>query len=130
MTWEKLIRKETGLISGEIMATKGEIENALKTIAGKLDDPKLKERFMNFNKTMQFNFKDAGLNYNLAFEKGTVKGIKEGAVEKPDVSVEMDSDTFIAILKKEINPINAYSAGKIKVNGEMSDLLKLQKLLG
>jgi 3-hydroxyacyl-CoA dehydrogenase/3a,7a,12a-trihydroxy-5b-cholest-24-enoyl-CoA hydratase len=112
------------------MATKGEIENALKTIAGKLDDPKLKERFMNFNKTMQFNFKDAGLNYNLAFEKGTVKGIREGAAEKPDVSVEMDSDTFIAILKKEINPINAYSAGKIKVNGEMSDLLKLQKLLG
>lgn len=111
------------------MATKEEIEEALKTIAGKLDDPKLKERFMKFNKTMQFSFKDAGLNYNLVFENGAVKEIKEGMVEKPDVFVEINSDTFIGILKKEVNAISAYSAGEIKVNGEMSDLLKLQKLL-
>jgi putative sterol carrier protein len=114
---------------GEIMATREEIEAALKTIAGKLDDPKMKERFMKFNKTMQFSFKDAGLDYNLVFENGAVKEMKEGRVEKPDVFVELDSNTLIGILKKEINAISAYSSGKIKVNGEMSDLLKLQKLL-
>ena len=112
------------------MATKDEIEAGLKKVAKKLDDPKLKERFMKFNKTIQFSFKDMGLNYCLTFENGTVKEMKEGSVEKPDVFVDIGGDIFIGILKKELNPINAYSSGKIKVKGEMTDLLKLQKLLG
>jgi putative sterol carrier protein len=111
------------------MATKEEIESALKTVAGKLDDPKMKERFSKFNKTMQFSFRDAGLDYVLRFEGGEVKEMREGKAEKPEVSVDIDSDTFLGILNKEINAISAYSSGKIKVNGEMSDLLKLQKLL-
>ena len=112
------------------MVTKDEVEKGLREVAKKLDDPKLKERFMKFNKTMQFSFKDMGLNYCLIFESGAVKEMKEGAVEKPDVFVEIGGDTFLGILKKELNPINAYSSGKIKVKGEMTDLLKLQKLLG
>ncbi len=111
------------------MASKEEIEGGLKKIAGKLEDPKLKERFMKFNKTMQFNFSDVDLKYWLRFENGEVKEMEEGSLENPDVSVEFDSDTFIKVLNKETNPVAAYSAGKIRVKGEMSDLLKLQKLL-
>ncbi len=42
----------------------------------------------------------------------------------------MANKKFGPIFKKETNPIDTYSSGKISVNGEMSDLLKLQKLLG
>jgi putative sterol carrier protein len=111
------------------MATEKEVKEALNRIAKKLDDPKLKESFKAFNKTMQFRFKDLDLNYYMVFGEGSAKEIKEGTLEKPDVYVDMDSDTFVGIQKKEINAINAYTAGKIKVKGNMSDLLKLQKLL-
>jgi len=111
------------------MATKKEVEEALDRIAKKLDDPKLKESFKTFSKTMQFRFKDLDLSYYMVFGDGDVKEKREGALEKPDVDVHMDSDTFVGIQNKEANAINAYTAGKIKVKGDMSDLLKLQKLL-
>jgi putative sterol carrier protein len=111
------------------MASKDEILKGLDQIAHKLDDPKLKERFKNFNKTMLFKFGDVNLSYWLKFADGEVKEINEGKIDAPDVVVEFDSGLFLKILRKETNPINAYSAGKIKIKGEMSDLLKLQKLL-
>ena len=112
------------------MPTKEELKTGLMEVTKKLDDPKTKKSFEKFNKTMQFHFTDVGLDYYVTFEGGAVVAFEEGKFENPAVDVIMDGDTFLGILKKELNPINAYSSGKIKVKGEMTDLLKLQKLLG
>jgi putative sterol carrier protein len=50
-------------------------------------------------------------------------------IETADIEISTDSRTFLDILHKEISPIGAYSTGKLKVKGKLTDLMKLQKLL-
>ena len=40
-----------------------------------------------------------------------------------------ESNILIDILNKKISPIKAYASGKLKAKGQLSDLLKLLKLL-
>jgi putative sterol carrier protein len=58
---------------------------------------------------------DAGLN------------VTEGETDG-DVTIHTSEDTFRAIASKEQNPTTAYMSGKLKIDGDMSAALKLQKL--
>ncbi len=112
------------------MATKEELEEGLERVVAKYEDLKSTWAFRRFNKTVQFMYPDLDLSYvlEIAGSEG-VKEIKEGTVPRPNIVVKLDSDTFLAILNKEINALDAYSAGKISFKGAMTDLLKLQRLL-
>ena len=48
--------------------------------------------------------------------------------ETADIKYEMSTETFYAIVKKELSGMKAYNQKKVKVKGPMSDLMKLQKL--
>jgi len=98
-------------------------------VAAKLEDAELREYFTRFYKTVQFNYPDIDLSYIMEISGGRVNELKEGIVSRPDIVVTLDSDTFLAILNRETNALDAYSAGKIKYKGAMTDLLKLQRLL-
>jgi len=111
------------------MATKEEVKKGLERVAAKFDDPELKEEFKRFHKSVQFVYPDINLSYVMEVAGGGVKELKEGTVERPNVVVTLDSDTFLGILDREIDALSAYSEGKIKFKGAMTDLLKLQKLL-
>ena len=111
------------------MATKEEVKKGLERVAAKLEDPELKKEFERFHKCLQFVYPDINLSYVLELAGGEVKELKEGTAERPNVVVTIDSDTFLAIINKEVNAIDAYAQGKIKFKGAMTDLLKLQKLL-
>jgi|SRR3954447_21700373 putative sterol carrier protein len=45
-----------------------------------------------------------------------------------DVTIRASEDTFRKIVNKDLSPTTAYMTGKIKIDGEMSAALKLQKL--
>lgn len=111
------------------MATKDEIEEALNLVKQKFDDPKLKARFSSFSKNMQFTFTDLNTAYLLRVTNGVVESLKEESIESPDIHVTIESQTLIDILNKKMNPMKAYTTGKIKAKGKLTDLLKLQKLL-
>lgn len=111
------------------MATKEEVKKGLERVVAKLEDPELKEDFRKFYKSVQFVYPDINVSYVLELAGGEVKELKEGTVERPNVVVTIDSDTFLGILDREIDAIDAFSAGKINYKGAMTDLLKLQKLL-
>ena len=53
--------------------------------------------------------------------------VTEGATDA-DVTIRASEDTFRAIANGEQNPTTAYMTGKLKVDGDMSAALKLQKL--
>lgn len=111
------------------MASKIEVVKGLERVAAKLDNVELKEYFKKFHKSVQFDFPDITLFYVMEISDGKVQELKEGAVSRPDVVVTLDSDTFLAILNKKTNALDAYSARKIKYKGAMTDLLRLQRLL-
>ena len=111
------------------MASKEEVRKGLERIVGKFEDAEIKEYFKRFSKKVQFVYLDINLSYVMEISSGSVKELKKGTVTRPDVVVTLDSETFLAIINSKTNALDAYSTGKIKYRGAMTDLLNLQKLL-
>ena len=53
--------------------------------------------------------------------------VSEGSGEA-DCTIQTSEDTFLKIANGEQNPTAAYMSGKLKVKGDMSAAMKLQKL--
>ena len=50
--------------------------------------------------------------------------------EGGDCVVSMKEDVFLRVLSRDQNPMTAFLTGKIKVDGDMSLVMRLQDLLG
>jgi putative sterol carrier protein len=53
--------------------------------------------------------------------------VTEGGNEA-DTTISMSEDNFEQLVSGDLNPTNAYMTGKLKVKGDMSAAMKLQKL--
>lgn len=50
--------------------------------------------------------------------------------EDADVTLTADADVFEAILEGETNPTAAFMTGKLKIDGDMGQAMKLASVLG
>ena len=94
----------------------------------RFSDPKVVKDFSRWNKTMQYHFPDRGETYLVRFIEGHAQPPIEEQVPKPDIQYEMDSDTFMAIIRKEISGFKAYQQKRVKLKASMPDMMKLQKI--
>ena len=109
--------------------TKEEVMTSLEKMVAKMEDPKYKSRFSDFNRTLQFHFTDnEDAICHIVFQGG-IATLKEGPVESPELEVTTTTDTIMGIMDGEISPTRAFMGGKIKAKGSMNDLLKLQALM-
>ena len=111
------------------MPTHKEIEDALLLVKKKLDEPKIKTRFADYTKTIEFNFTDIDTKYLIKIKNGEFESLKQESIDSPDIILIIESKRLIDILNKKISAIQAYTSGKLKVKGKITDILKLQKLL-
>jgi putative sterol carrier protein len=56
--------------------------------------------------------------------------VKEGSLASPNVTMKMDSNTYLALTNKQLNPMQAFMSGKLKVSGDIMLAQKLQQLFG
>ena len=61
---------------------------------------------------------DGGGNWNVAVKSGAVQ-VQEGKAGSPTVTLTMSSDTWLGIVNRQINGIQAFMSGKLKVSGDM-----------
>ena len=54
----------------------------------------------------------------------------EGSVDSPSATLSMDADDFAAMSKGDLNPMMAFMSGQIKVDGDLSAVMKFQSLVG
>jgi putative sterol carrier protein len=85
--------------------------------------------FRGFTKTLQFTFPDLQRDFTLSIAEDGSATLAEQTVSQPDVKVTTSSDILAGIMDRTVNPIQAYVTRKLKVAGQMEDLLRLQKLL-
>jgi putative sterol carrier protein len=53
----------------------------------------------------------------------------DGSAEKADVVFESSSATFVEMLEGTVKPSNAFLAQKLKIRGNITEALKLEKAL-
>jgi putative sterol carrier protein len=83
------------------------------------------ERIAGVNNTYVFEIDGAG-TWTVALADGSVT-VTPGAGEG-DVTISATEENFQKIVAGEQNPTTAYMTGKLKIKGDMSAAMKLQKL--
>ncbi|GHO86112.1 SCP2 sterol-binding domain-containing protein [Dictyobacter formicarum] len=80
------------------------------------------------NKTIQLNItgEDAGV-YALKIENQACELVPPESI-KPDLTLTMSDQDWIAITQGQLNPMNAFLSGKIKATGDMMLAMKIPNL--
>ena len=111
------------------MATKDEVLQVLEGVREKFSAQDTKSKFEGFDRTLQFQFTDLETSFHTRIHEGVMDPFSEGKLEKPNLLVTTDSGTLVGIMQGSLSPLDAYSVGKLKAKGSMTDLLKLQILM-
>jgi len=61
---------------------------------------------------------DAGGDWHIIVKDRKCK-INEGLAEAPTVTLILSDEDFIKLITKELNPMTAYTTGKLKIEGDM-----------
>lgn len=109
--------------------TKEELRISLEKMIGKMDDPKYKSRYADFNKTLQFEFTDnEEATCHIVFKEGTAT-IIDGVAETAELVITTTTDAIMEIIAGSLSPTRAFMGGRVKAKGPMNDLIKLQALM-
>jgi putative sterol carrier protein len=92
------------------------------------------------NKLKGMVSEDTGLGNTLKFDLGDDGAVYLDATQTPNVvtnddkdaacTVKISSDDFSALLEGDLDPMAAFSLGKLQVDGDMSVAMKLGNVLG
>ena len=87
------------------------------------------DKMAGVNATVQFNLTGGdGGEYYLAIAGGNCNYGK-GAAESPSATITIASEDLTALTSGQLNPMAAFMQGKIKVQGDMGVVMKMQNLL-
>jgi putative sterol carrier protein len=82
------------------------------------------------NMTIQFELSgDGGGQWYAEIKDGSMK-VEQGSAASPSATLRMDADDFAGMSRGDVNPMMAFMSGKIKVEGDLSSVMKFQSLVG
>jgi len=110
------------------MATDEEILVEMKKLLEQLTSKKFAKHFKTWNKTMQYHFTDTDDYWYIKLVNGQPENPVKGKVEKPEISYQMTTTDYLALMRGEVKGLKLYNQGKLKIKATMPDILKLQKL--
>jgi putative sterol carrier protein len=109
--------------------TKDEVKTSLEKMIGKMDDPKYKSRYADFNRTLQFEFTDnEEAVCHIIFKEGTPT-IVDGVSDTAELVITTTTNAIMEIIDGSLSPTRAFMGGRVKAKGPMNDLIKLQALM-
>lgn len=76
-------------------------------------------------KSIKFDFSSDGIIFVDGYNNNHVSNEDKDA----DCTILVSIEDFIALAKGELNPMNAFMGGKLKIMGDMSAAMQLQGLL-
>ncbi len=99
----------------------------LQRIQDRFSEPSVRESLEDYTKTFLFDFPDTKQSYVLSVVNGNAT-IEEKSIANPDIRVTTNTDVLAGIIDQKVNPITAYLTRKIKTQGALEDLVRLQIL--
>jgi len=70
---------------------------------------------------------DNGGNWNVAVKDGTCE-ISEGSHDDPSVTLAMSAETWLGMVNKEINGMQAFMGGQLKASGDIMLAQRVEQL--
>lgn len=61
---------------------------------------------------------EGGGNWNVSVKEGTCK-VNQGKHSSPTVTLTMSSETWLAMVNKQVNGMQAFMSGKLKLSGDI-----------
>jgi putative sterol carrier protein len=88
------------------------------------------EKAKGINMVLAFKLSgDNGGDWNINIADGKID-VNEGAAEDPAATVSMDGDDYVKMMSGDLNPMMAFMSGKIKVDGDLNSVMKMQSIFG
>jgi putative sterol carrier protein len=118
---------DTSTEGRDSVAKKEEIMKALQGWVTLLEnDTAVAEQFEGFKKTFLIVVEDLGFSVQMVFDGTNKARLVEGAVDNPEMSLTVDSDLLLGICNGDIDPMETFMMGELKLSGNMADLQKLE----
>ena len=89
-------------------------------------DEKLREELKDLSKTVYVDLGEEKYNFTLKDEH--IGDFSQGEIENADISITSDPETFVGIVDGKIKPMKAFALRKVKIKGDVSDIMSLRKL--
>ncbi len=90
----------------------------------------LPEQVADINATLQFDLSgEGGGQWYVAVASGKVT-TAQGSAPNPNLTLSASAADYLALFNGQLNPMNAFMQGKLKVKGDMALAMRLQKLFG
>ncbi len=70
---------------------------------------------------------DGGGSWNVTVKDGACQ-VQEGTHDSPSVTLTMSSETWLAMVNKELNGMQAFMSGKLKVSGDVMLAQRIEQL--
>ena len=96
------------------MVDKEELLKLLDEQSKKYTHEKVAKSFKTWNKTIQYHFTDIDEYYSFKLANGQPDEVVEKKLENPDIEYRMSTDTFVALVKKEVSGFKLYQQKKLK----------------
>jgi putative sterol carrier protein len=106
-----------------------EFPEGIEKVQAKFSDPSFQERMKGFSRTIQFKFTDTGDNYLMTIKEGKLESTEKKVAPDANILIASTSELFTGIMNRTSDPMSAYFAGTLRVEGDMNDLMSLQPLL-
>lgn len=82
------------------------------------------------NATVVFSLSgDNGGDWTMNVADGNVD-VSEGAADGAAATIKMTDTDYCAMMNGSLNPMMAFMSGKIKVEGDLNTVMKLQSIMG
>jgi len=92
------------------------------------DDAKVRDELKDTERWIDVKLSDGPL-YNMHLKDCALSPLAEGDHPGAEITLESDSKTLIAVLKKEMGPMKAMALKKIRLKADLEDIFRLRKLL-
>jgi putative sterol carrier protein len=70
---------------------------------------------------------DDGGNWNVTIKEGTCQ-VQEGSHDSPSVTLSMSGETWLKIVNRELNGMQAFMSGQLKVSGDIMLAQRIEQL--
>jgi predicted lipid carrier protein YhbT len=112
------------------MATVEECRAALGALAARLDAHAAEARSrVDLDRPLACTIRDLGVSFHGRLTGGRLVDLADGDDPRAKIRLTSSSDDLLALVNGELDITKAWTSGRISINANPFDLLKLRKLL-